>query len=441
MAIAAGAAPAQAQSTQSGQQTTIGSTIGDLIAQMTGLAKPRGSAAAPSGSREPATRQQPRVKKDKRTRFVIALQRSGDFNVFALTNPNRVIVDIETMRMKLPRKVRGRMGVITDFRGGRSNAKRSRIVIDVREPVVVERAVIKRNPTTRRNELILDILPMKAKLAQDKRRKKFMTNSMGLGVKAGFQPPLPRAAVAPKKLASKSFKPLVVIDPGHGGRDSGAKKNGTVEKNVVLKFSLALRDILVKSGRYRVIMTRETDRFIPLIERRLIAERNRAALFIAVHADYARSGARGATIYSLRSRVAARLRNRTRGQVGSSVLTRKEEAKIRKASADLSAIRGILADLASREVEANHNRTKAFTRSVIKTMSASTNMRANPDKQAAFKVLKTAKVPSVLIELAYVSNKRDAANLKSSKWRKRVAKSIAAAVDNYFTASISRIPL
>ncbi|MEO1265330.1 MAG: AMIN domain-containing protein, partial [Pseudomonadota bacterium] len=170
MAIAAGAAPAQAQSTQSGQQTTIGSTIGDLIAQMTGLAKPRGSAAAPSGSREAATRQQPRVKKDKRTRFVIALQRSGDFNVFALTNPNRVIVDIETMRMKLPRKVRGRMGVITDFRGGRSNAKRSRIVIDVREPVVVERAVIKRNPTTRRNELILDILPMKAKLAQDKRR-------------------------------------------------------------------------------------------------------------------------------------------------------------------------------------------------------------------------------------------------------------------------------
>ncbi|MEL7302553.1 MAG: N-acetylmuramoyl-L-alanine amidase, partial [Pseudomonadota bacterium] len=118
-----------------------------------------------------------------------------------------------------------------------------------------------------------------------------------------------------------------------------------------------------------------------------------------------------------------------------------EERKIRKASADLSAIRGILADLATREVEANHNRTKFFTRSVIKTMSASTNMRANPDKQAAFKVLKTAKVPSVLIELAYVSNKRDAANLKSRKWRSRVAKSIAAAVDNYFSNSIARIPL
>ncbi|MEO0672825.1 MAG: N-acetylmuramoyl-L-alanine amidase, partial [Pseudomonadota bacterium] len=371
------------------------------MAQPETAADPKRDGRAPTGATVAAEPAKPRIRRDERTRFVVALERSGEFNVFALTKPNRVIVDIETMRMKLPRKARGRMGVVTNFRSGKANARRSRIIIDVKEPVVVQKAVIQRNAKTRRNELVVDLLPVRVRMARAKKRRELLNQSMSLGFKSGFQPPLPRAAVAPKQLASKAFKPVVVIDPGHGGRDSGAKKFGTVEKDVVLKFSLALRKILQASGRYRVLMTRDDDTFVPLLKRRLFAERNRAALFIAVHADYARSGARGATIYSLRQSVAARLRNSQRRKVGGSVLSSKEERKIRKASADLSAIRGILADLATREVEANHNRTKFFTRSVIKTMSASTNMRANPDKQAAFKVLKTAKVPSVLIELAY----------------------------------------
>ena len=119
--------------------------------------------------------------------------------------------------------------------------------------------------------------------------------------------------ISPQARAAGSYKPVIVIDPGHGGDDSGRTKFGTVEKNVVLSFSLKLREKLNATGRYKVLMTRDTDMFVPLEERREFAERNQAALFIAIHADYtARASARGATIYSLRRRWPTRCAARPR---------------------------------------------------------------------------------------------------------------------------------
>ena len=100
-------------------------------------------------------------------------------------------------------------------------------------------------------------------------------------------------AVSPQVRALSMYKPVIVLDPGHGGDDTGAQRNGTVEKNVVLAFSLMLRDKLNATGRYKVLMTRETDVFVELNKRREFAEHNQAALFVAVHADYAQSKARG----------------------------------------------------------------------------------------------------------------------------------------------------
>ena len=247
---------------------------------------------------------------------------------------------------------------------------------------------------------------------------------------------------AARIIEHRTAKPVIVIDPGHGGKDSGAMKYGTVEKDVVLKFSLVLRDKLIRSGRYEVLMTRDDDTFVPLGERRDFAERHKAALFIAVHADYASTRASGATIYSLRERVANRLRSSAREEVTKSVLSDSMAQEIKQASAgDVSIVRQMLADLAERDVEATRNRTRIFTQAVIDTMSDATAMRQNPDKEAAYKVLKTAKVPSVLIELAYVSNRQDAARLRSDAWRDKVSDSIAAAVDNYFSHIITRVPL
>jgi len=265
-----------------------------------------------------------------------------------------------------------------------------------------------------------------------RRAEDLCRGALGLGA-TGLQPPVPKPAVSPQVRAAGSYKPVIVIDPGHGGDDSGATRFGTVEKNVVLSFSLKLREKLNATGRYKVVMTRDTDTFIPLEERREFAERHQAALFMAIHADYtARASARGATIYSLRPQMADTLRRSAQGGLDEGVLSGKEVALVKQANGDVGAVRGILTDLARHEVDLNRERTSVFVRSVINFMGGSTNLMDNPDRGAAFVVLKTAKVPSVLIELGYITNTEDAQQLKSDKWRDKVSGSIVTAVDSYF---------
>lgn len=366
------------------------------------------------------------------TRFVVALESAVEFEVLSLSNPNRVIVELPEVRMRLPAVADDSpTGLVKSFRGGLSAPGRSRIVIEVRAPVVVERSGLEKNG--RSHHLVLDLVPAapgKAP-AQAQARASYLK----------AQPPLPRPAMRPEEIAAKAYKPVIVIDPGHGGDDSGAIKNGIVEKDAVLAFSLALRDKLDASGLYRVVMTRDTDVFITLDARREIAERNKAALFIAVHADYAGSHARGATIYSLTDSTADALQRSASKDVVQSVLTGSELAAVQSIAGDAGAIKAMLADLAQYEVAGNKVRTSTFAREVIEFMSASTSMRENADREANFRVLKTAKVPSVLIELAYVTNAQDAQNLKSAKWRDKVSESIATAIVNYLSKPIARAPM
>jgi N-acetylmuramoyl-L-alanine amidase len=244
-------------------------------------------------------------------------------------------------------------------------------------------------------------------------------------------------------LAERAFKPVIVIDPGHGGHDSGAMKNGAVEKDIVLAFGKILANKLKATGRFKVLMTRDEDVFIPLGDRVSFAEHNKANLFIAVHCDYADTGsaANGATIYSLRESVADSLRRSAKGDIADNLLSRDEVETVKQASGDVDAVKDILADLAGREVDVTRDRTTVFARSIIEMMGTSTNMRNDPDQQASFRVLKTAQFPSVLIELAYVTNKQDAMNLQSDAWRDKVSDSILTAVDNYFSHQLAQIPM
>ena len=376
-----------------------------------------------------------------RTRFVIGLERPAEFQVFSLSSPNRVIVELPDVRMRLPATQNEGAGLVRSFRGGLTAPGKARVVIDVVAPVVVERAGIETAKDSKGHQLVLDIVPVPAdtkSTALARKPPKAPRSALGA---AGVQPPLPRPAVKPEERSAKSYRPVIVIDPGHGGHDTGASKNGIVEKNAVLAFSKALRDKLNARGQYKVLMTRDTDVFVPLDDRRAFAERNKAALFIAVHADYAGSHARGATIYSLREATASALRRSAKGEVSESVLSGKELGAMQKTDGDIGAVKGILADLAQREVDVTKERTSVIARSLVDYMSTSTSMRLHPDKEANFLVLKTAKVPAVLIELAYVSNAQDAQNLKSEKWRDKVSNSIATAVDNYFSNKIARLPM
>lgn len=375
-----------------------------------------------------------------RTRFVIGLDKAAQFQVFSLGNPNRVIVDLPDVAMQLPaaQDPSKPTGLVKSFRAGLAAPGKSRIVIDVTMPVIVESAKLQPGKDGKSQRLELEIIP--ADSVKPGTRRALRQEPSGLGA-VGIQPPLPKPAVKPNVRAARAFKPVIVIDPGHGGHDSGAQKFGTIEKDVVLAFGKALREKLDATGRYKILMTRDVDKFVDLDERRAFGERNNAALFIAIHADYASTKARGATIYSLRDSVAKDLLQSAKGDVADKVLSPKEVEKVKAASGDIDAIKSILSDLAGREVDATKERTNVFTRSVIEEMGASTSMRDDPDQQASFRVLKTAQFPSVLIELAYVSNREDAQNLKSDSWRDKVADSIVTAVDNYFSHQLARLPM
>jgi N-acetylmuramoyl-L-alanine amidase len=385
----------------------------------------------------------------QRTRFVVGVPKATKFEVFSLTNPNRVVVQLPETRLRLPEQPKGSpIGLIKSFQAGLASSDHSRIIIHVTEPVIVSSARMENTADGRGQQLAVEIVPfapVTATASITPPKETVMSRPPFALGGAGLQPPLPRPAVSPGAQAKRAFKPVIVIDPGHGGHDSGAEKNGAVEKEITLAFGKILAEKLKASGRYRVEMTRSEDVFVPLGERVDFAEKHKANLFIAVHCDYADTGsvASGATIYSLRDSVADSLRRSTRGEVASNVLSKNEVEKVKQASGgdDVDLVKGILSDLAEREVDATRDRTSVFARTVIKTMGASTAMRNDPDQQASFRVLKTAQFPSVLIELAYVTNKQDAANLQSDAWRDKVTDSILSAIDNYFGNQLAQFPL
>jgi N-acetylmuramoyl-L-alanine amidase len=225
----------------------------------------------------------------------------------------------------------------------------------------------------------------------------------------------------------------VVIDPGHGGIDNGTKAaSGEMEKTIVLEFSLLLRDKIEKTGKYRVAMTRTDDTFVALGDRVALARSRQAALFISIHADALQRGegdARGATVYTLSERPSDALAAR---------LAEAENQADAIAGIDLSSeprdVAGILIDLARRETKTF---SLQFAQAVVNELKKSARLHQHPLKSAGFVVLKAPDVPSVLVELGYVTNKADLKSLISTEWRERTADLIVRAVDNFFTTRIA----
>ena len=228
------------------------------------------------------------------------------------------------------------------------------------------------------------------------------------------------------------LRPVLVIDPGHGGPDNGTQSGSEMEKNLVLGFALALRDRIEKGSKYRVVMTRTDDTFIPLDDRVRVARNQSAALLVSIHADALprREGdAQGATIYTLSDRASdaeaerlAEAENKA-DAIGGVNLT--EEP---------TEVADILIDLAQRETRTFSNR---FARMLMSEMKTTTRMHKHPLKSAGFRVLKAPDVPSVLIELGYVSNKDDLEHLVSENWRSRTVGSVTHAIDTFFAKRLA----
>jgi N-acetylmuramoyl-L-alanine amidase len=227
--------------------------------------------------------------------------------------------------------------------------------------------------------------------------------------------------------ARSANRPLVVLDPGHGGRDPGAVSpfSDSREKNVTLAITAAIRDALVASGRVRVAMTREDDRFIVLRDRYEIARRLKADLFISIHADAApaNDGARGATIYTL-SEVAS-------DQEAASLAQQQNESD-RIGGAALSedaTVNRILIDLAQRD---SMNVSAEFAALLRREASAFFPFRPEYHRFASLVVLKAPDVPSILFETGYLTNPVDAAYIQSEEGRKQIAQGMKNAIETHF---------
>lgn len=253
--------------------------------------------------------------------------------------------------------------------------------------------------------------------------------------------PLPRPKPAPESTTAAAApdtaedladrRPVVVIDPGHGGIDPGAvSRSGTEEKHVVQAFSTALKQALAEAGHYEVHLTRTDDVFLSLNERVQFARERGADLFIAIHADSLRRGtARGATVYTLADKAS---------DAEAAALAHKENRSDIIAGVDLVAeseqITGILIDLAQREAK-NHATT--FAKQLVSDLKPVAKLNRRPIRSAGFRVLMAPDVPSVLFELGYLSNHNDETLLLSPKWRSGVAAAMASAIGRYFATRIA----
>lgn len=226
-------------------------------------------------------------------------------------------------------------------------------------------------------------------------------------------------------------RPLVVIDAGHGGHDPGASgQRGEREKMVTLALALALRDALLAQGRVRVALTRDTDRFLVLQERSGIARRLRADLFVSIHADASESSeATGATVYTLSDKGS--------DAVADQVASRENRADTVNGvplSEQSDAVSAILVDLSQREMR---ERSKQFAGLVLREGAQGLRFHSDPEREAAFIVLKSLDLPSALIEAGYISSPDDARALASPVWRKEFARSVAAAIEIYLARAAS----
>jgi len=360
---------------------------------------------------------------DKQTRFVVDLNRKIDLAAFTLADPYRVVVDLPQVNFKLSAKAGAQSrGLVKAFRYGLIMQGGSRIVLDTKGPVRIEKAFVLDAAEGQPARLVLDLATTD--------RAAFMRN-ISLQTRPAHNTGA-KLSEPPAK-ADGDARPLIVVDPGHGGIDNGTKgSGGELEKDIVLAFAQALCEKLESGGKYRVAMTRSDDSFIPLSERVRFARTRGAALFVSIHADALprKEGlAEGATVYTL---------SETASDAEAARLAEAENKADVIAGVDLTAepndVANILVDLAQRETKTF---SIQFARTVVDELKSAARMHKHPLKSAGFKVLTAPDVPSVLIELGYMSTKDDLKQLNSPAWRARTAQAVVKAVETFFTPRVA----
>ncbi len=387
------------------------------------------------------------------TRVVLELDRPVEVSVFTLVDPYRVVIDLDQVRWHPETRTLDRgSGVVQRVRYGLFKPGTSRLVLDCTGPAVVGRTTQLKGSTPDRHRLVLDLEASTPKAALSVAKNKRRAKARGYGATpkplgpqqgttkriddedeiarlAALQPATTSAQfrLAPRK-PPPPFRPVIVIDPGHGGADPGAiSVTGQKEKQVTLRAARALRKALERRGGYRVVLTRERDIFVRLRDRVAIARAENADLFLSLHADANPvSTVRGASVYTLSERAS---------DSEAAALAERENKVDLIVGIDLSResreVTNILIDLAQRETM---NRSASLAGLVVRSLRHQTRLLKNTHRFAGFAVLKAPDVPSILVELGQLSNRKDDALLRRGDHLNALAGAMAEAVARYFAS-------
>jgi N-acetylmuramoyl-L-alanine amidase len=361
-----------------------------------------------------------------RTRLAIDLTGPAEFQVFRLTTPDRVVIDLTNVEFTVPPTTgRSGAGLVRSFRFGAFAPGKSRVVIETTGPVKVKATRLLREGARGRHRLEVELVPS-------------ATVELTEGEVAAAVESVERLKDGDDAAASTSAPPVarkiptIVIDPGHGGVDTGAEGAVGAEKEIVLAVARELNRELLATGRYRVVMTRTSDVFVSLDRRLKLSQEHRAQLFISLHTDSLEkrelAGAiRGATIYTLSQRASDEQARR---------LADKENAVDLLAGAQLAAeraeddVKTILYDLLARETD---GLSLNFRHLMLKHMRNRIRLSREPQRGANFAVLRQAETPAVLIELGFISHAEEEKLMRSHEWQRQIAAAITAAVGDYFS--------
>ena len=359
----------------------------------------------------------------ERARLIIDLDGATEFAIVSLDNPNRIAIDVKAFDLKIlaPADVAGQ-GFVTSFTVAMAEKGRARTTLELSQPAQVQQAYFLEKVADQPARLVVDLIPDTAQHFAEK-----VASDLAMSIANQGAVPLAVSTDPGTHVPLTETRPLVVIDPGHGGVDTGASApNGVKEKDITLAFALQLQKVLIDSGRFDVALTREDDTYLTLNQRVDLARQNKADLFVSLHADsFQEQEIRGASIYT---------RDENATDVLDKVLADGENRYDIVAGFAIPqatpAVMDILVDLMRRET-----RKSSFlaAQAVIHQLEPSVTLRKFPVRQADFFVLQAPDVPSVLVELGFLSNAADIANLQKSDWRDRTVDALARGIAEYFT--------
>lgn len=384
------------------------------------------------------------------TRVVLDLDRGAKAELFTLADPYRLVIDLPEVGWRLPAQpLPTAVGLFGKIRYGLFKPGTTRVVVDLLAPSDVAVARYLTGGSEAPFRLVIDLVAGTPegfqKAVRDGRREILPEAAVAeadplpaKGPAAGAAAaPVPAATAAkvaavspfvpsPRRPAKARPKPLIVLDPGHGGADPGAiSPSGTYEKHITLSAAREFRQMLERTGRYRVALARERDTLIPLRDRVVFAREAGADLFISLHADFIQTPAiRGLSVYTLSEKASDR---------EAAELADSENKADLIAGVDLSKetpeVSNILIDLTQRETMNESARFAAF---LVSELGQETEMLRNSHRFAGFRVLKGPDVPSVLLEMGFLSNREDERALLRKSYRAKLGEAMVRAVDRFF---------